>query len=46
MNYFELKIKVKQDDVSQKKAFIALALGLGEKGSSLGAGFCGCEFQE
>lgn len=42
----KFKIIVKQDEVSQKKAFIALALGLGEKGSSLGAGFCGCEFQE
>ena len=37
----KLRIEVKQDEISQHKALIALALGLGEKGSSLGAGFCG-----
>ncbi len=37
----KVKIKVKEDENSQMKAFIAIALGLGEKGSSLGAGFCG-----
>lgn len=36
----KVKIKVNQDEFSQKKALIAIALGLGEKGSSLGAGFC------
>ena len=37
----KFRIQVKQDEKSQEKALIALALGLGEKGSSLGAGFCG-----
>lgn len=37
----KFRIEVKQDEKSQEKALIALALGLGEKGSSLGAGFCG-----
>ena len=36
----KLNIKVKSDELSQKKALMAIALGLGEKGSSLGAGFC------
>ncbi|OAA84795.1 hypothetical protein [Clostridium ljungdahlii] len=36
----KVQIKVNQDEFSQKKALLALALGLGEKGSSLGAGFC------
>lgn len=36
----KVQIKVNQDEFSQKKALIAIALGLGEKGSSLGAGFC------
>lgn len=36
----KVKIKVEQDEFSQKKALVAVALGLGEKGSSLGAGFC------
>lgn len=36
----KVQIKVNQDELSQKKALIAIALGLGEKGSSLGAGFC------
>ncbi|BDR86764.1 hypothetical protein [Clostridium tetani] len=34
------KIIVNKDEISQKKASIALGMGLGEKGSSLGAGFC------
>lgn len=37
----KVKIEVNEDETSQKKALIAVALGLGEKGSSLGAGFCG-----
>lgn len=37
----KVRIQVKEDENSQQKALIALALGLGEKGSSLGAGFCG-----
>ncbi|APQ73921.1 hypothetical protein RSJ21_11600 [Clostridium botulinum] len=37
-NKFE--IIVNEDEVSQRKATIALGMGLGEKGSSLGAGFC------
>ena len=36
----KLNIKVKDDEESQEKALMAIALGLGEKGSSLGAGFC------
>ncbi|URZ02302.1 hypothetical protein [Clostridium felsineum] len=36
----KVQIKVNQDVISQKKALIGVALGLGEKGSSLGAGFC------
>ncbi|KHD34263.1 hypothetical protein NL50_17715 [Clostridium acetobutylicum] len=36
----KVQIKVNQDVISQKKALIGIALGLGEKGSSLGAGFC------
>lgn len=36
----KMEIKIKQDDCSQMKGLITLALGLGEKGSSLGAGFC------
>ncbi|MBV7275130.1 CRISPR-associated endoribonuclease Cas6 [Clostridiaceae bacterium UIB06] len=36
----KVQIKVNQDEFSQKKALAAIALGLGEKGSSLGAGFC------
>ncbi|AWI05770.1 hypothetical protein [Clostridium drakei] len=36
----KVQIKVNEDKLSQKKALIAVALGLGEKGSSLGAGFC------
>lgn len=37
----KFRIRVKEDEKSQEKALMALALGLGEKGSSLGAGFCG-----
>lgn len=37
-NKFELIIN--EDEISQKLAFTALAAGLGEKNSSLGAGFC------
>lgn len=36
----KVKVRVAKDELSQKKALIAVALGLGEKGSSLGAGFC------
>lgn len=36
----KFNIKVKEDELSQSKALMAIALGLGEKGSSLGAGFC------
>lgn len=34
------KFKVAPDDISQKLAFFAEAVGLGEKSSSCGAGFC------
>ncbi|WP_294353584.1 CRISPR-associated endoribonuclease Cas6 [uncultured Clostridium sp.] len=36
----KVSIKIKSDKSSQLKALMAIALGLGEKGSSLGAGFC------
>lgn len=36
----KVKIIVNEDEYSQKKALMAIGLGLGEKGSSLGAGFC------
>ena len=36
----KFKIKVNEDEISQKLAFIAVACGLGEKGSALGMGFC------
>ena len=36
----KFKIYVNEDEVSQKLAFIAMATGLGEKGSSMGLGFC------
>ena len=36
----KVNIKVKSDEISQLKALTAIELGLGEKGSSLGAGFC------
>jgi CRISPR-associated endoribonuclease Cas6 len=36
----KLKILVNRDSDSQKLAFTVLACGLGEKNTSLGAGFC------
>lgn len=36
----KLKIMINEDEESQKLAFIATGIGLGEKGSSLGAGYC------
>lgn len=36
----KVKIAVNEDEQSQKLAFIATGMGLGEKGSSLGAGYC------
>lgn len=36
----KVKIIVNEDEFSQRKALMAIGLGLGEKGSSLGAGFC------
>ncbi|MCW6075868.1 CRISPR-associated endoribonuclease Cas6 [Clostridium sporogenes] len=36
----KFKILVNEDEQSQKLAFIATGMGLGEKGSSLGAGYC------
>lgn len=38
-------IKVNDDEKSQKLAFIALGAGLSEKNSSLGAGFCKCDWR-
>jgi CRISPR-associated endoribonuclease Cas6 len=40
----KVSIEVKEDEISQKLAFIALATGIGEKNSALGAGFCKAEF--
>jgi len=37
---YRLKIVPKEDEISQKLAFIALGAGLGEKNSSVGGGFC------
>ncbi|MEJ8555394.1 CRISPR-associated endoribonuclease Cas6 [Tepidibacter sp. Z1-5] len=37
---YKIKFKINDDEVSKKLAYIALAAGLGEKNSSLGAGFC------
>ncbi|MCC9294950.1 CRISPR-associated endoribonuclease Cas6 [Clostridium sp. WLY-B-L2] len=36
----KFKITINEDEKSQQLAFIALGMGLGEKGSSVGAGFC------
>lgn len=36
----KFKIMVNEDEQSQKLAFIATGIGLGEKGSSVGAGYC------
>ena len=36
----KFRIIPNEDEVSQKLAFIALSCGLGEKGSSVGVGFC------
>ncbi|PJI07106.1 MULTISPECIES: CRISPR-associated endoribonuclease Cas6 [Clostridium] len=36
----KFKIKVNDDDKSQKLAFVALGAGLAEKNSALGAGYC------
>ncbi|HCL4546864.1 CRISPR-associated endoribonuclease Cas6 [Clostridium botulinum] len=36
----KVKIVVNEDEQSQKLAFIATGMGLGEKGSSVGAGYC------
>ncbi len=36
----KFKIVINEDEQSQKLAFIALGMGLGEKGSSVGAGYC------
>lgn len=40
------KFKVAPDDISQKLAFFAEAVGLGEKSSSCGAGFCHAEYSK
>jgi len=36
----KFKIAVNEDEKSQQLAFIALGMGMGEKGSSVGAGYC------
>lgn len=36
----KVKVVVNEDEQSQKLAFIATGMGLGEKGSSVGAGYC------
>jgi len=43
---YKLKIKPKDDENSQKLAFIALGSGLGHKNSSVGGGFCAYKFNE
>ena len=40
------KFKVAPDDISQKLAFFAEAVGLGEKSSSCGAGFCHAQYNK
>lgn len=41
----KFRIKVNEDDVSQKLAFTILGAGLAEKNSILGAGFCKCDWR-
>lgn len=41
----KFKIKVNDDDKSQKLAFIVLGGGLAEKNSILGAGYCKCDWR-
>jgi CRISPR-associated endoribonuclease Cas6 len=41
----KFRIKVNEDEKSQKLAFIVLSSGLSEKNSSLGAGFCKCNWR-
>ena len=42
---FKLKIYPKQDEISQKLSFITAGMGLGEKSSSVGGGFCKVAFR-
>lgn len=42
----KISVEVNDDEISQKLAFIALASGLGEKNSALGAGFCKAEYKK
>ncbi len=42
---FKLKIYPKNDEIAQKLAFIVAGMGLGEKGSSVGGGFCKVAFR-
>jgi CRISPR-associated endoribonuclease Cas6 len=37
---YKINFKINEDEISKKLAYIALGAGLGEKNSSLGAGFC------
>lgn len=40
----KFKIYINENDDYQKMAFIAEAIGLGEKGSSVGSGFCNAQY--
>lgn len=40
----KIKIYIKPDEVYQKMAFIAEAIGLGEKNSTIGGGFCNAQY--
>lgn len=41
----KVRIKVNEDDISQKLAFTVLGGGLAEKNSIIGAGFCKCDWR-
>ena len=42
---FKLKIYPKEDEISQKLAFIVAGMGVGEKNSAVGGGFCKVAFR-
>ena len=42
---FKLKIYPKDDEISQKLAFIVAGMGIGEKNSAVGGGFCKVAFR-
>ncbi len=43
---FKLKIYPRDDEISQKLAFIVSGMGLGEKNSAVGGGFCKAAFRK